>query len=52
MAAPVVWKKVRDTVPVEVDLEFTDETVEDVRPTVGGVEVEGEGRQGKKEGEV
>ncbi|MCJ1306622.1 hypothetical protein MMC25_000265 [Agyrium rufum] len=30
IAAPVFWFKIRDTVPLEEDLEFSDETVEDV----------------------
>ncbi|MCJ1356723.1 MAG: hypothetical protein MMC33_006718 [Icmadophila ericetorum] len=49
IAAPVVFLRVRDTVPLEDDLKFSDETVEDVLPTgttaIGGeteVEVEGE----------
>jgi hypothetical protein len=30
MALPVIFLKIRDTVPVEEDLKFTDETMEDV----------------------
>ena len=33
VAAPVIWSKVRDTVPLEEDLKFSDETLEDVKPT-------------------
>jgi len=32
-AAPVIWLKIKDTVPVEEDLQGTDETVQDVMPT-------------------
>ncbi|KAJ9142578.1 MFS general substrate transporter [Coniochaeta hoffmannii] len=31
-AAPVIWLKVKDTVTLEEDLKFSDETVEDVAP--------------------
>ena len=31
-AAPVIWLKIKDTVPVEEDLKFSDETVGDVIP--------------------
>ena len=31
-AAPVVWFKIQDTIPLEVDLAFSDETVEEVAP--------------------
>lgn len=34
LAAPVIWLKVRDTVPLEDDLKFSDETLEDVMPTI------------------
>lgn len=34
LAAPVIWFKVRDTVPLEDDLRFSDETFEDVKPTI------------------
>jgi len=37
-AAPVIWMKIKDTVPLEEDLKYTDETVEDVAPTVGRVQ--------------
>ncbi|KAF3765610.1 MFS general substrate transporter [Cryphonectria parasitica EP155] len=33
IASPIIWLRVQDTVPLEEDLKFTDETVEDV---VGG----------------
>lgn len=36
IAAPLIWTKIRDTVPIEEDLKFTDETFEDVKPMVGG----------------
>lgn len=32
IAAPLVWTKIRDTIPIEEDLKFTDETYEDVKP--------------------
>lgn len=32
-AAPVIWLKIKDTVSLEEDLKFSDETVEDVAPT-------------------
>lgn len=32
-AAPVIWLKIKDTVSIEEDLKFSDETVEDVAPT-------------------
>ena len=31
IAAPVIFVKIRDTVPLEDDLQFTDETAEDVK---------------------
>lgn len=34
IAAPVIWLKVQDHVELEKDLEFSDETVEDVLPAV------------------
>lgn len=34
LAAPVIWFRVKDTVPLEEDLKFSDETFEDVRPTI------------------
>ena len=34
LAAPLIWIKIQDTVPMEEDLKFTDETFEDVKPTV------------------
>lgn len=34
IAAPLVFLKVSDTVPLEEDLKFSDETVEEVAPTV------------------
>lgn len=37
LAAPVIFLKIRDTVPVEEDLKFSDETLSDVQPiTVSG----------------
>ncbi|KAK3343587.1 major facilitator superfamily domain-containing protein [Lasiosphaeria hispida] len=32
-AAPVIWLKIKDTVTIEEDLKFSDETVADVAPT-------------------
>ena len=32
IAAPLIWAKIPDTVPIEEDLKFTDETFEDVKP--------------------
>ena len=32
IAAPMIFTKIRDTVPLEEDLKFTDETYEDVKP--------------------
>ena len=29
-AAPIIWTRIQDTVPLEEDLKFTDETVADV----------------------
>lgn len=29
-AAPIIWTRIKDTVPLEEDLKFTDETVADV----------------------
>lgn len=31
-ALPVIWIKVKDTVTIEEDLKFSDETLEDVAP--------------------
>ena len=45
IAAPLIFTKIRDTVPIEEDLKFTDETYEDVKPLTdvatskGGLEV-------------
>ena len=50
VAAPLVWAKVRDSVPLEEDLRFTDETVEDVQP-LRGPEVDA-GAGGDGDGEV
>lgn len=36
LAAPLIWTKIQDTVPIEEDLKFTDETFEDVKPMVVG----------------
>jgi hypothetical protein len=33
IAAPVIFMKVQDTVPIEEDLKFSDETFADVAPT-------------------
>lgn len=33
IAAPVIFLRIQDTVPIEQDLKFSDETVEDVAPT-------------------
>lgn len=33
LAAPVILYKIRDSVPLEEDLKFSDETMEDVMPT-------------------
>lgn len=30
IASPIIWLRIQDTVPLEEDLKFTDETVEDV----------------------
>lgn len=32
-AAPIIWTRIKDTVPLEEDLKFSDETVADVAPT-------------------
>ena len=32
IAAPVIWLKIQDTVSIEEDLKFSDETVADVAP--------------------
>ena len=45
IAAPMIWTKIPDTVPIEEDLKFTDETYEDVKPlepTVRGEEIHNE----------
>lgn len=34
IAAPLIFTRIKDTVPVEVDMKFTDETYEDVKPVV------------------
>ncbi len=34
IAAPLIFTRIPDTVPVEADLAFTDETYEDVKPMV------------------
>lgn len=41
-AFPVIWGKIRDHVPVEDDLAFTDETLADVNPTLAVDNVKGE----------
>ena len=33
IALPVIWLKIRDHVPIEDDIKFSDETVADVIPT-------------------
>ncbi|KXX78320.1 hypothetical protein MMYC01_206241 [Madurella mycetomatis] len=38
-AAPVIWLKIKDTVSLEEDLKFSDETVEDVAPAADGRDV-------------
>lgn len=37
IAAPVIWTKVTDTVPLDEDLKFSDETIEDVKADGRGV---------------
>ena len=32
IAAPLIWLKIQDTVPIEDDLKFTDESYDDVKP--------------------
>ncbi|QKX60790.1 uncharacterized protein TRUGW13939_07936 [Talaromyces rugulosus] len=44
IAAPVIWMKIKDHVPVEEDLEGTDETVNDVLPPINHTE----GRNGSR----
>ena len=44
IAAPLIWMKVPDTVSIEADLVFTDETYEDVKPLEPGVEKEDGGK--------
>ena len=34
IAAPLIFTKIRDTVPIDEDLVFTDETYEDVKPMI------------------
>ncbi len=34
IAAPLIFTRIPDTVPIEADLVFTDETYEDVKPMV------------------
>lgn len=38
LAAPLIVFKLRDTIPLEEDLKFSDETLEDVQPTSEGHE--------------
>jgi hypothetical protein len=33
VAAPVIWRAIRDTVDLEEDIKFSDETIEEVAPT-------------------
>ncbi len=42
IAAPVIWLKVRDTVPTEEDLKFSDETLADVTGNSAGLTTERE----------
>lgn len=43
IAAPLIWTKIRDTIPIEEDLKFTDETYDDVKPLEpGGMALEPE----------
>lgn len=35
IALPLILMKVRDTIPLEEDLKFSDETIEEVMPTEG-----------------
>ena len=42
IAAPLIFTKIRDTVPIEEDLKFTDETYEDVKPLTDEGSVKGE----------
>ena len=39
IALPLIWVKVRDTIPLEEDVKFSDETIEEVMPTVPAPEV-------------
>ena len=41
IAAPLIFTKIRETVPIEDDLKFTDETYEDVKPLTDEASVEG-----------
>lgn len=41
IAAPVVFMRIKDTVPVEEDLKFVDENIEDVLPP-GAIDQKGE----------
>ncbi len=34
VAAPVIWLAVKDTVDIEEDIKFSDETIEEVAPAV------------------
>ena len=40
IAAPLIFTKIPDTVSIEADLEFTDETYEDVKPLDPGAAAE------------
>lgn len=44
VAAPVIFTKVRDTVPLEDDLKFSDETVQEVAATKDLEGIEGVGK--------
>jgi hypothetical protein len=49
IAAPVIWTKVKDTVPVEEDLKFSDESIVEVMPVTpvvgAGNPISGEGEK-------
>lgn len=37
IAAPVIWTKIKDTVPIEEDIKFSDETIAEVGPVTPAV---------------
>lgn len=49
IAAPIIFAKIKDFVPVEEDLKFSDETVEDVIGGSAGVGTEDVGKAGDLE---